>query len=421
MKKQMRKNFMVVLWAVLVSLPFHMQAQLVSPVTKKKLIFFGWTSPNTIAYRDSLKKFENPAFDGIGINATKEVGAGNIFMVDVCRKITKEAREKEMRIVSGIKQSAVLTDNFLVIYGASQLNWFSDDDWAVVDLNLRYFAKLAKALKCKGVMWDPEPFKPGINPWEYNKQQGHEKYSFAQFYNQVRKRGGQFIKALQEEFPGLVIFSLREFSDFQKGSPFSAGILPISDIIRAESELASAWWGLHVPFTIGILNNIAPNVRFIDTNEEAYYYTSALEFFQLRNIIKDDARAFVPKELQLKFAANYEIGHAIAPEYIAGNWAGLLSGFSYRLSGQAKMLSPLERAQWFEHNCYYALRTADEYAWVYAENINWWTGNNMPKGFAEALLQAKKKVANFEPLGFTVEDMLKTAQEAAEKAQPEKK
>ncbi|MEO5600568.1 MAG: hypothetical protein ABIR06_06555 [Cyclobacteriaceae bacterium] len=391
------------------------------PVTKKKLIFFGWSSPSTIAYRDSLKKYEDTAFDGLGINASKDVGAGNIFMVDVCKNISKEAREKEMQIVSGIAQSSILTDNFLVIYGASQLNWFSDEDWAIVDINLRYFAKLAKAMKCKGVMWDPEPYKPGINPWEYIKQQGHEQYSFQQFYNQVRKRGAQFIAALQEEFPGLVIFSLREFSDFQKGSPFSAGILPVTDIKKAESELANAWWGLHVPFTIGILDNIAPNVRFIDTNEEAYYYTSALEFFQLRNIIEDDARAFVPKDLQPKFASNYEIGHAIAPEFIAGNWAGILNGFPFRLSGQAKMLTPQEQASWFEHNCYYALRTADEYAWVYGEKISWWTGNNMPEGFAKALIQAKKKVENYEPLGFEVEEMLKIAQDDAEKSQPEKK
>ncbi|MEX2232983.1 MAG: hypothetical protein WD824_12535, partial [Cyclobacteriaceae bacterium] len=213
-----------------VGLPAMAQTSILpnNPVTKKKLIFFGWSSPSTIAYRDSLKKYENTAFDGLGINASKDVGAGNIFMVDVCKNITKEAREKEMRIVSGIPQSSVLTDNFLVIYGASQLSWFSDEDWAIVDVNLRYFARLAKAMKCKGIMWDPEAYKPGINPWQYIKQEGREQYSFQQFYNQARKRGAQFITALQEEFPGLVILSLREFSDFQKGSPFSAGILPVT-------------------------------------------------------------------------------------------------------------------------------------------------------------------------------------------------
>ena len=414
------KKYNVIIGIALIWLSVEVNAQMINTVTKKKCIFFGWSSPTFKEYTDTMKKYENPSFDGLGIKPDKEVGAGNIFMVDVCRNITKKDREKEMQLASGIAQSTVLTDNFLVIYGASQLNWFSDEDWVVVDVNLRYFARLAKAMKCKGVMWDPEPYKPGINPWEYSKQEGHEKYSFAQFYIQVRKRGAQFISALQEEFPGLVIFSLREFSDFQNCSPFSQKMLPVTDSKLAETYLAEAWWGLHVPFTIGILDKIAPNVRFIDTNEEAYYYTSAFEFFQFRNIIEDDARAFVPKDLQQKYASNYEIGHAIAPEYYAGNWAGLLGGFSGGKFNdkQAKMLTEQEKALWFEHNSYYALRTADEYAWVYGENINWWTGENMPAGFAEALVKARKKVANYEPLGFSVEEMLKKAQDKADKVEP---
>ena len=417
----MKTNCVIVLLAVLLSSPFQVVAQLVSQVTKKKLIYFGWHSPNTADLRDNLKKYENASFDGVGIIPAKEVGGGNIFMVETGKNISNEVWEHEKKVVSSIGQSSVLTDNFLVLYGASQLNWFSDEDWAVVDKNLRHYAQLAKALKCKGVMLDPEPYKPGKNPWKYDEQEGNKQYSFPQFYNQVRKRGSQFVKTLQEEFPGLVIFSLREFSDFQKGSPFSAGILPVTDIKKAESELANAWWGLHVPFAIGILDSIEPNVRFIDTNEEAYYYTSTIEYFQFRNIIKDDARAFVPKELQHKFALNYEIGHAIAAEYIAGNWAGLLSGFPFRLSGQAKMLTALEKAQWFEHNCYYSLKTSDEYSWLYTEQINWWTGDNMPEGFATALIRAKKKATNSEPLGFAVEEMLKVAQDDAEKSQPKNK
>lgn len=237
-------------------------AQMVNTAPKKKCVFFGWSSPTLAEYHDKMKKFENSSFDGLGINPGAKVGAGNIFMVDVCRNITKEDREKEMQIVSGIAQSSVLTDNFLVIYGASQLNWFSDEDWVIVDVNLRYLAKLAKTMKCKGVMCDPEAYKPGINPWEYGKQEGHEKYSFAQFYNQVRKRGAQFVTALQEEFPGLVIFSLRQFSDFQNGSPFSQKILPVTDAKLAEKYLSEVWWGLHVPFTIGILDKLLTNVKY---------------------------------------------------------------------------------------------------------------------------------------------------------------
>ena len=83
------------------------------------------------------------------------------------------------------------------------------------------------------------------------------------------------------------------------------------------------------------------------------------------------------------------------------------------------MLTAKERAMWFEHNAYYALRTSDEYAWLYTETSNWFTGKDVPEGFAEALIRAKKKVAALMPLGFTVEDMLKKARDKAEQLKPE--
>ncbi len=416
----MKKFAIFLLCSAFITLGFQGKAQIINSSVKKKVIFFGWTSPTIREYRDSIKKYENPAFEGLGLKPSTEIGGGNIFMVDLNKSITAEARKAELLMASSIKQSSVLTDNFLTIYGASQLDWFSDDDWAIVDVNIRHIAKLAKAMKCKGILWDPEPYKPGINPWELNKQKGYDKYTFNQFYTQVRKRGAQFVSALQEEFPGLVILSLRQLSDFQDCSPFSQKLLPVKDNKLTEKYIVDAWWALHLPFTVGIFDAIAPNVRFIDANEEAYYYTSALEYFQYRNIIYDDARALIPNELQQKFKSNYEIGHAIAPEYIAGNWAGLLGGFSKGQFNdkQAKMLTAKEKALWFEHNSYYSLRTSDEYAWVYGENINWWTGAKMPEGFAEALIRAKKKCDTLEPLGFTVEEMLKKAQDKADMALP---
>jgi len=80
-----------------------------------------------------------------------------------------------------------------------------------------------------------------------------------------------------------------------------------------------------------------------------------------------------------------------------------------------------ERIKWFEHNAYYALRTADEYAWLYTEDMNWWTGEKVPEGFREALLRAKQKVAAGQPLGFIIDPLIKTAQEKAEAFYRDKK
>lgn len=173
--------------------------------------------------------------------------------------------------------------------------------------------------------------------------------------------------------------------------------------------LAPSYWGLHLPFTLGIVEGIGDEATFIDANEEAYYYTSPLEFYEFRDTIYNSARALMEPGLVRRFRSHYDIGHAVATEYIAGNWAGALPSFPVGLTEQSLMLAPEERALWLEHNAYYALTTSDEYAWIYSEGINWWTGEKLPEGFREALDRARRKVAAQEPLGFEVEDRLAKA------------
>ena len=167
-----------------------------------------------------------------------------------------------------------------------------------------------------------------------------DKYSYYEYYAQVRKRGSQFIEAIQQEFPGAVILSLREFSDFLTASLFSQKVLPATDLATAKDKLKRAWWGLHLPFTLGIMGAIHENIKFIDGNEEAYYYTSAIEYYKVRKELEDDTRSLIPPGLHRKFKANYQIGHAISTDYITGNWFGYLNGFSNRLSGQGVVLTP---------------------------------------------------------------------------------
>ena len=386
----------------------------------KKLLDFGWNSPYTYDLRQNLGKYEIGIFDGVGIKIPTYAGAGNIFMIDDLLKISADSMAMELKLAATTAESKVLTDNFIVLFGASQMDWFSDQQWAIAEKHIRYAAKLAKALHCKGILWDAEPYKPGKNPWKYIEQPLAKTYTYLQYATQVRKRGAQFILALQDEFPDLIVYSLREFSDFQQGSPFSEPLLPVTDLTLTNQRLPQMWWGLHLPFTIGIMDGIKSNATLVDANEEAYYYTSSQQFYETATILKSDARALIPIELQMKFAAHYKIGNAISADYTSGHWANVIS-FPFRLSGQGKMLSPANQAKWFEHNAYYALKTSDDYAWLYTEEYNWWTGKNVPPGFEAALLQAKKKVNANAPLGFKVEDMLQQARNKAEKYQPEKK
>ncbi len=85
------------------------------------------------------------------------------------------------------------------------------------------------------------------------------------------------------------------------------------------------------------------------------------------------------------------------------------------------MMTAEEKAKWLEHNAYYALRASDKYAWTWAEDIDWWTGNNLPAGFTEALFSAKKKVSSGQPLGFEIDLLIKNAQNKAEEFYKDKK
>lgn len=380
---------------------------------QKKLIDFGWHSPFIQEYIDDMPIYEKPPFDGVTLKVSKEAGGGNVFMVDNWEKVTEEAKEHEKDLASSIKKSNILTDNFLVLYGASQTDWFSDDDWAKVEDHIRYALKLAKAAQCVGILWDPEPYKPGKNPWKYNEQEKIGQYTFEQYNTQVQKRGAQFMKILQEEFPGIVIFSLRELSDWQQGSPFSTPLLPVVNFENTINKLKEAWWGLHVAFYAGMIDAINSGTLLIDGNEEAYYYTSSLDYYKLRSTLIDDAKALVPPELWSKHSCFNKVGHAISADYIAGNWLGM-SPFPYRLTGQGLMMTPEERAMWFEHNAYYAIRTADKYSWLYTEAMNWWTGEKVPEGFQEALISAKNKVVSGQELGFEIDQIIRTAQNKAE-------
>jgi hypothetical protein len=378
-------------------------------VNRKKLIDFGWNSPSPGFLRDNFARIEKVGFDGVGIKIPDEAGSGYIFDVKKSVSIKPQERERQAQILASLPKSKTLTHNFLVVHGTSTLDWFSDADWRIAEEHLRWCARVAKNSRLAGLIWDAEPYNK-FPCWCYTNQPQKQKYTFREYYQQVRKRGAQFIKAIQSEFPGLTVLSLRQLSDFQDGSPFSSRLLPSIDPTVLEKGLSESWWGLHAAFTNGILDAVAPEVTFVDGNEEAYYYTSALEFERIARVIKSDAQVLVAPENRARYARQYQVGHAVSVDYTMGNWATAISFPDY-LRRQGKELTSEQRAQWFEHNLYHALRTADEYVWVYSEDMSWWDGRNVPPGYTAALQGVRRKQERGEALGFEIEETLRQIRE----------
>jgi hypothetical protein len=82
----------------------------------------------------------------------------------------------------------------------------------------------------------------------------------------------------------------------------------------------------------------------------------------------------------------------------------------------ALYMTDAERLTWWEHNVYWALRTADEYVWLYSEKMNWWTDEGLPQGMEQAIVSAREKIAAAKPLGFDLREMMATVEQRREAA-----
>lgn len=377
----------------------------------KKVIEFGWASPGPAYIRDHIREMERRPFDGIIFALPTDVGAGRIFHLKTWGKARENpARfDKELKTLSEIAWDK-FTDNFIVLYGASDMDWFSDDDWEQGLANLRFVAKCAVVAKCVGLCWDPEPY--GGNPWVYAKQPHASEKSYDDYRAMVRKRGAQFMQVIAEEMPHCKLLSMRMLSDFADGSPFSNRAIAELDPDKRAKLIENAYFGLHPEFINGLLDAVPPTIVMFDGNEDAYYYTSKLDFYWGYHMIRQRVLPLVAPENHAKYRAHMLAGNAIYMDYIFGQMSALYH-FPLHLPRMSRMLSPEERAKWYEHNVYYGLTTSDEYVWMWDEEMDWWRNTSVPPGMEDAIASAKRKVHAGEPLGFDVEGMLLDAQHRA--------
>src|SRR4029077_18904982 len=76
-------------------------------------------------------------------------------------------------------------------------------------------------------------------------------------------------------------------------------------------RLARESWGLMPDFFVGMLEAASPGARFIDGNENAYYYTSREQYFRAYHSIRQRAGSLVPSELREKYERQVQVGQAL--------------------------------------------------------------------------------------------------------------
>lgn len=331
----------------------------------KKLIEYGWDVPYPDQVRKEIREMERRPFDGIIFRLREWNHAFDPRPWD-------EAKLKSQLDALAAIEWKTFTDNFLCLYAANnwKMDWFNDEQWDRITANLRLTARAAKIGRCVGLVFDPEPY--GDNPWAYAAK-NHDR-SFAEVEAQVRKRGVQFMAALQTELPSVRLLTFFHQSLF-------AGLLDLPDLEQRQSRLAKHPWGLLSAFWNGVLEAAAPGARIIDGYEPAYYFTSGEQFFRAYHLIRQRSLSLVPPALRSKHAATVQAGMALYMDQVLGLRQPPEKYLSH-------YLTPAERLRLFEHNLYFALAVSDEYVWCYSERMNWWK-NQVPDG-AEAAVRAAR-------------------------------
>jgi hypothetical protein len=354
----------------------------------KKLIEYGWDVPAPSFIAEHIREMEQRPFDGLILRVP------NIGQVFEAKNWQREDAAAELAALEQI-QWGRFTDNFIIMYAASTMDWWSDADWECVLHNVGLCAEAARLGHCKGVCFDAEPY--GNNPWHYPSQARASERSFAEYEAIARKRGAQCMDRIQQEMEAPVVHTFFLLSYF-------ADIARETDPAIREQRLSQEGYGLLPAFLNGMLGAAKPGTVLTDGNESSYYYTEPLPYYRSFCDIRQTGLGLIAPENRAKYLSQVQCAQALYVDYLFDYWQN---------PTPAKRLTPEERARWFEHNTYWSLTTADEYVWLYSERMNWWTNENLPAGLEDAVVSARGKVARREPLGFDMAEVLRQAEERA--------
>jgi hypothetical protein len=360
----------------------------------KKLLEWGWDNPNPAQVKANAAAIEQSPFDGISV--VLSVGPG-VFKTAPYSAASFAGDELALKTAATTK----LKESFIVVYSGSDdgWDWFNDTHWAAADQNLRRFALVAKNAGMKGLALDPEPYS--ANPWSYPAQPPRGK-TFEQMQAQVRLRGAQYMRAVQEVYPGSIVFNLYMFSQMLKLVADNPSAALLQQRLKDDSGA-----GLWPSFVNGMLDASPGNLKFVDGTEMSYGNVRATEFESYRAKVVTPAKQFVESALRDKYSSQLSVGHGIYLDGLMNLWKSpRFCGYYYQ--------SDADRLKLLEHNVFHSLRSADEYAWLYVENQSWWDNGKgaVPASTTAALLRAKDKQVRGVALNIDTEAFVPAAEAA---------
>ncbi len=350
---------------------------------EKKLIEYGWDVPTPDFIRGHIREMEKRPFDGLIFR----LNAGTNVLETQAWDASRFARDyDDLREIQWSK----FTDNFVIMLAASKEDWFDDAQWKAIENNVILVSRAAKIGRCVGICFDPEPY--GDNPWAYKNVAHRAVRSFGDYEAIVRRRGAQFIRAIERELPKPQILTFFQTSLF-------TGLLRPMDPQARSKALSGHDYALLPAFLNGMLDGASPGVVVIDGNENAYYYTDHRQHLSAYHLMTQRGLLLIDPALWGRYRTNVQAGQALYIDQYYGLREQKVLGH---------YMKPDESARWFEHNVYWAMQTSEHYVWCYSERMNWWK-DQIPQGCEQAIRSARAKLDAGQPLGFDLAPIIATA------------
>lgn len=314
----------------------------------KKLVQFGWDYPTVSFLKTHLGEMQKQPFDGVAFSFDFKI-------FDLFDTIAYPEKNFQFDDLPGLKWGS-FTDNFIRVRAQSMNgpNWTDDKAWNNIILNVHNISKAVQLSGAKGIFFDPEYYYgallPDKNPWIYNDTL-YPHMTYQEVGEYVRKRGEQFVKAIQyyKEDTKILSFYLLSLVTLQ------ARLKPLEQTGMA----------LYPFFVQGMFAGKNPKCEIIDGNELAFSYRYEFQFVFAGERLRDWGKAFIPDSLKSVYQ-NLTVSQPVFYDRIYGTFPQF----------DEEKLNPIQKANWLYSNLYYAYKTSDEYVWFYNSKIDWWRSNN---------------------------------------------
>lgn len=335
------------------------------PEPKKPFVIkHGWEFPTVSFVAANIRKMEKRPVDGVAIRMDDKLSE----KVMRTEPVSYEQFAKNLAPLANLN-SPTLKHNFIIVFATPAGNIF-DDGWDVVAQNFGNLAKAAKEVGVDGIFFDIEEYFG--ESLVYPTNCGEDK-TVEEARSKMRERGRQIMDAMRAEWSDVRFLSTH--------GPYLSDSATFQYLRDNGMYLNDVAWAnvLNTSLLVGMMQSAyGTEATFIDGGE--VYEARTLEHFQ--------AVKYWQKE---GMAKNSEV----IPDDFRSVWSEALSS-SFGIYDDC---SDMDVDVW-KSTIINALKTADDYIWLYSERYDWWNEVNcwpdtpLPEEWEDATREALQTARN---------------------------